>query len=50
MGILKCYDCGKYLNDDEVVWVKINDNHDAAYCVNCSPESDIDYDDSYDYE
>jgi hypothetical protein len=43
MGVLKCYDCGCYLHEDEVVWIKLDDNHDAAYCVSCCPEQE-DYD------
>jgi hypothetical protein len=43
MGIVKCSDCGVYMHDDEVVWIKIDDTHDVAYCVGCCPEQD-DYD------
>ena len=49
MGVIKCVKCGTYLYDDEVVWVKINDNHEAAYCVSCSPDDSVSYDES-DYD
>ena len=38
MGVLKCFVCGCYLHDDEVVWIDLDDNHQAAHCVLCAPE------------
>ena len=49
MGVIKCVDCKKYLYDDEVVWVRIDDNHEAAYCVSCSPDDASAFEES-DYE
>ena len=46
MGIQKCVQCGKFIYDDEVVWVQIDENHDSPYCVACSPDDDT----SIDYE
>lgn len=40
MGILKCADCGCYIHEDEVVWIKQDDTHDIAYCVACCPEEE----------
>lgn len=49
MGIVKCSDCGTYINDEEAVWVEIDDTHDKPYCVSCAPEMESD-DNQFDYE
>jgi hypothetical protein len=46
MGIEKCVQCKKIVDADEIVWVPVDDSHDAPYCVSCSPDDDT----SYDYE
>lgn len=38
MGVVKCVSCGTYIDESEVVLVPIDDTHDAAYCVSCSPD------------
>jgi hypothetical protein len=43
MGVLKCFGCGCYLHDDEAVWIELDENHSASYCVSCAPEQE-DYD------
>lgn len=40
MGVIKCNQCGKFIHDDEVVWMKYDDTHEVPYCVSCSPEQD----------
>lgn len=47
IGILKCSECGEYIQDDEVFWVQKGDNHEVAVCVKCAPaETEIVQDDS----
>ena len=47
-NMIKCVECGKYIDPEEVVWVMIDDSHEAAYCVVCSPD-DNNYEDNQDY-
>lgn len=49
MGIQKCVQCSKFIYDDEVVWVQVDDNHDAPYCVTCSPDDSTSEDYNNDY-
>lgn len=38
MGLAKCVQCKKYIDDGEAVPIAIDDNHDAIYCVTCAPD------------
>lgn len=38
MGIVKCTGCGCFMNDDETVWVDVDDTHQVPYCVSCGPD------------
>ncbi len=38
MGLAKCVKCKKYIDDGEAILIPIDDNHDAVYCVICSPD------------
>ena len=42
MAVVKCVQCGKYIDDSEAVMVQVDDTHDASYCVSCAPEDDGD--------
>jgi len=48
MGIAKCIKCNHYIDETEAVFVPIDDNHDAAYCVSCAPDDVYSDDDTYD--
>jgi NAD-dependent SIR2 family protein deacetylase len=47
MGVTKCIKCREYFDEEEIEWVSIDHNHDAPYCVSCSPGlvNPDDYDD-----
>jgi hypothetical protein len=45
--MIKCVVCGKYIDPNEVVWVRIDDSHEAAYCVVCSPDDSMYSEDDY---
>ncbi len=49
MGVEKCIKCRAYFDDQEIIWVSVDHNHDAPYCVDCSPDDTYDMDeDTYD--
>ena len=48
MGISKCVRCSCYIDENEAVFVEIDDNHDACYCVSCAPDDVYNDDDTYD--
>ncbi len=45
MGVTKCIKCRSYFDEEEIVWVNIDHNHDAPYCITCSPDESYDIDD-----
>ena len=50
MGVTRCIKCRNVFDEDEIEWISIDHNHDAPYCIECSPltsEYDSD-DDTYD--
>lgn len=48
MGIAKCIKCNNYIDENEAVFVEIDENHDACYCVSCAPDDAFSDDDTYD--
>lgn len=50
MALVRCVDCKKYIDDSEAVTLPIDDNHDAVYCIVCSPEDSYLSSDEYDEE
>lgn len=48
MGIVKCLKCNHYIDEEEAAFVEVDDNHEAAYCVNCAPDEQFLDDDTYD--
>jgi hypothetical protein len=49
MGVTKCIKCRGYFDEEEIVWISVDRNHDASYCVECSPDDNYDKDeDTYD--
>ena len=50
MGVTRCIKCCGFFDEGEIEWISVDHNHDAPYCIDCSPpkdEYDID-DDTYD--
>ena len=45
MGVTKCIKCRGYFDEGEITWISVDHNHDAPYCIDCSPDDQYDSDD-----
>ena len=48
MGVVKCAQCGKFIDESEAIFKEIDDSHETSYCVVCSPDDLFSDDDTYD--
>jgi len=47
MGVVKCADCGSFVDADEIIWVEMDDTHDRPLCVSCCPDDNDESSDDY---